>query len=196
MSSHSPIHFPTFQWTCPFSHLQCFPTFPSFQSAPIPSFLFLLFNNLPFPYSLSYFSYLWINSNSPTHFPTFQWAPHSPISFLTFSTFQRAPIPESIFQPFNELPFPHLFSYFCYLSMSSHSVMRNFFFFFISYFSYWIHFLTFPTFSISSPSAIHFSTFHTFQWAPIPLFIFLVFLPFIELPFPYSFSYFSYRTFQ
>ena len=93
MSSHSPIHFPTFQWTCPFSHLQCFPTFPSFQSAPIPSFIFLLFNNLPFPYSLSYFSYLWINSNSPIHFPTFQWVP----------------------------PFPHSFSYFFYLSKSSHS---------------------------------------------------------------------------
>ena len=153
--------------------------------------------------------------------------PIPPIHFLTFSTFQRAPIPESIFQPFNELPFPHLFSYFCNLSKSSHSVMRNFFFFlfltfpteFIFYFFYFLNklpfrhsFFYFSYLSMSSHSPIHFPGFSTFYWAPIPLFIFLLFVPYLSIsslspfifllflpfnelrPFPHLFSYFSYLS--
>ena len=125
------------------------------------SLLFPPFNQLPFPHSFSYFSHLWINSNSPIHFPTFQWGP----------------------------PFPHSFSYFFYLSKSSHSR---------------IHFPTFQSSSIPPfifllllpfnelPFRIHFLTFPIFQWAPLPPFIFLLFISFNELPFPYSFSWFFY----
>ena len=176
------------------------------------SLLFLPFNQLPFPHSFSYFSYLWINSNSPIHFPTFQWGPHSPIPFPTFSTFQRAPIPESIFQPFNHLPFPHLFSYFCYLSMSSHFAFIFLLFLSFNELPFRHSFSYFSYLSMSSHSPIHFPGFSTFYWAPIPLFIFLLFLPYLSIsslspfifllflpfnelrPFPHLFSYFSYLS--
>ena len=165
ISSHSLIHFPTFQY--PSLPLFIILLFLPLNKLKLPhSFSYLSMNPHP-PHSFSYFFYLSKSFHSRIHFPTFQWASIPPFIFL-------------LLLPFNELPFRN----------------AEFFLLFISYFSYWIHFLTFPTFSISSPSPIHFSTFHTFQWALIPLFIFLVFLPFIELPFPYSFSYFSYRTFQ
>ena len=184
MSSHFPIYFPTF---------------PTFQWAPIPPIIFLLFqpfNELPFPHSFSYFSmtfplphpfsyfsYLSVSSHSSILFPTFQWLYLPPSIWL-------------LFQPFIELPFPHLFSY---LSFSFHSPNSFSYFFHLSMSSHSpIHFPTFNTFqwtssilpftvfsyfcylSISSHSPIHFPTFH---WASIFPFIFLLFLPFNELPF-------------
>ena len=180
MSPHSPIHFLPFnELPYPYSfsylsmnfvHSPIYSVFLPFNHlAPIPSFIFLLFNNLSFPYSFSYFSYLLMNSNSPIHFPTFQWAPRSPIPFPTFSTFQRAPIPQSIFQLFNDLPFPHLFSYFSYLSMSSHSSIR---FPTIKWAPIPHSFSYFSNLSMSSPSPI-FSI--SFNHLPLPHFHFPTF---------------------
>ena len=88
MSSHFPNHFPTF---------------PTFQWTPIPSFFFLLFNDvpippsifllflpfnqLPFPHSLSYFS---ITFPSPIHFyeelvvQNLRREPHSSVTVRRF----------------------------------------------------------------------------------------------------------------
>ena len=153
----------------------------------------------PFPHSFSYFFYLSKSSHSRIHFPTFQWASLPPFIFL-------------LLLPFNELPFRNaeffLFFYFLLFLLNS-----------FSYFSYFLNKLpfrhSFPYFSylsMSSHSPIHFPGFSTFYWAPIPLFIFLLFLPYLSIsslppfiflfflpfnelrPFPHLFSYFSYLS--
>ena len=110
MSSHSRIHFPTFQWASisPFI------------------FLFLLpFNELrPFPHLFSYFSYLSISSHSLIRFPTIKWVPIPPFICL-------------FFLPFNELLFPHFFHTFLIFQSSSVPPFSfSYFSFTISAFSY------------------------------------------------------------
>ena len=174
--------------------------FPTFQWTPIPSFLFLPFNELPFPFIFlfllpfnehpfphlfSYFSYLLM---SPHSFPTFQWAPipysfsYLSINFVHFPSYSVSLLSYLsisshflihflLFLPLNKLKFPHSFSY---LSMR-------------------------PPFPISFP------TFSTFKELPFPNpfsnlsmsfhspFIFLLLLPFNELHFAFI-SYFSYLS--
>ena len=117
MSSHSPIHFPIFQWTCPFSHLQCFLLFLPFNQLPFPHSFSYFSITFPFPYSLSYFSYLWINSNSPIHFPTFQWVPPFPHSFSYFFYLSNSSHSRIHFPTFQWAPLPPFFPYFSYLSI-------------------------------------------------------------------------------
>ena len=121
-----------------------------------------------------------------------------------------------LFLPLNELPFRHSFSYFSYLSMSSHSPIHfpGFSTFYGAPIPQFVFLLFLPFNELKFPhsffyfsylsisfvhSPIYFSTFPTFQLAPIPPFvflplmsshspfIFLFFQPFNELPFPHFF---------
>ena len=132
-------------------------SFPTFQWAPIPLFIFVPFNELrPFSHLQCF----------PT-FPSFQSAPIPSFIFLLFLPLNKLKFPHSFSHLSMRPPFPHSFSYFFYLSKSSHSR---------------IHFPTYQSSSIlpfifllllpfnELPFRIHFLTFPIFQWALLPPF--------------------------
>ena len=154
-------------------------SFPTFQWSPIPLFIFLPFNELrPFSHLQCF----------PT-FPTFQSAPIPSFIFLLFLPLNKLKFPHSFSYLSMRPPFPQSFSYFFYLSMSSHSRI-HFPIFQSSSIPPFIFLLLLPFNEL--PFRIHFLTFPIFQWAPLPPFIFLLFIPFNELSFLYSFSWFFY----